>query len=406
MSPVYVVPMPEIQLLRRLRFVTLAAAPLVLFGCGSEATAPPPPIGEVIGDPIPELTAAEQAAASRGRPLFDAVFEVRDGLGPLFNGSSCATCHIQPASGGTSDRIIRVATRVLSDGTCDDLSILGGPVYQILRTSPLRQTVGGGMERIPAEATHRSERVTPDLFGLGLLDAIPEATILALADPSDSDGDGISGRPNRTADGRLGRFGRKASVPTLAEFTAAAFLTEIGATSPAHPEDIGIMGQPLPPGTDPAPDPELTELQVARVDTFVRFLAPPFRAPGSAAATRGERVFSDVGCDGCHVPTLRTGGSPIAALAHRDVAAYTDLLLHDMGPALSDVCDGLASPTEFRTEPLMGLRLNQLFLHDGRATSIAQAVDLHGGEAAASRAAYRGLSQADRNALLEFLGTL
>jgi len=393
--------------LRRLRFVTLSAATsLVLIGCGSDATAPPPPIGEVIGDPLPELTAAQQAAARRGRPLFDAVFQPDDGLGPLFNGSACATCHIEPASGGTSVRTIRIATRQLDDGSCDDLGSLGGPVYQNLRSQPLRQAIGQGKEPIPPQATHRSERIAPDLFGLGLLDAVPEATILALADPSDLDGDGISGRPNRAPDGRLGRFGRKAVVPTLAEFNAAAFLIEIGITSPAHPGDVGNTGRPLPPGTDPATDPEISALQVARVDTFIRFLAPPFRAPAGEAAARGEQLFSDIGCDGCHVPELRTGNSPIAALANRDVAAYTDLLLHDMGPGLQDVCQGLASPTEFRTEPLMGLRFNQGFLHDGRAATIAQAVDLHGGEATASRVAYRGLSEADRNALLEFLGSL
>lgn len=392
--------------MRRLRFVTLSAAPLVLFGCGSETTAPPPPIGEVIGDPIPELTAAQRAAASRGRPIFDAVFEAEDGLGPLFNGSSCATCHIQPASGGTSDRTIRMATRVRPDGSCDDLSDLGGPVFQNLRTLQLQQAIGGGRERIPAAATDRTERLAPDLFGFGLLDEIPESTILALADPNDADGDGISGRPNRAPDGRLGRFGRKAAVPTLAEFNTAAFFIEMGVTSPAHPNEVGVTGQPLPDGTDLAPEPEISALEVARVDTFIRFLAPPFRAPGGATADRGEQLFSDVGCDGCHVPTLRTGSSPIPALANRDVAAYTDLLLHDMGPGLRDVCQGLASPTEFRTEPLMGLRLNQLFMHDGRAATIAQAVDLHGGEAAASRAAYRGLAESDRNALLEFLGTL
>lgn len=379
---------------------------MVLFGCGSDTTAPPPPIGEVIGDPIPELTAAERAAARRGRPLFDAVFEAEDGLGPLFNGSSCATCHIQPASGGSSDRTIRMATRLLPDRSCDDLETLGGPVYQNLRTLPLRQAIGPGKEEIPPEATDRTERVAPDLFGFGLLDAIPESTILSLADPADLDGDGISGRPNRAPDGRLGRFGRKAIVPTLAEFNAGAFFIEVGLTSPAHPDDVGGTGQPLPPDTDPAPDTELTALQVAQVDTFIRFLSPPFRAPGGPAAARGEQLFSDIGCDGCHVPTLRTGNHPIAAMANREVAAYTDLLLHDMGPGLRDVCQGLASPTEFRTEPLMGLRLNQLLMHDGRAVTIAQAVDLHGGEATASRVAYRGLSEADRNALLEFLGTL
>jgi len=126
----------------------------------------------------------------------------------------------------------------------------------------------------------------------------------------------------------------------------------------------------------------------------------------SKSAKRGRKVFSTIRCDGCHVPKLRTGDHPVKALRNKEVAAYTDLLLHDLGPDLADICLGLATPSEFRTEPLMGLRLSEGFLHDGRAESVEEAIRLHGGEAAASRDRFNALSEADRNALLEFLRSL
>jgi len=282
----------------------------------------------------------------------------------------------------------------------------GGPVIQQKVTPALKAALGIDAEPVPAEATARAMRTTPDLFGFGLLDAVPDAVILALADPDDRDGDGISGRPNRFFDGRLGRFGRKALVPTLREFNAGAFVVEQGITNPEVLSEETVGGQPIPPGVDPVPEPEITEKALEATDAFVRFLAPPAPLKLTRVATQGRDIFSRIGCHRCHVPTLKTGDHAVKALSNREVAAYTDLLLHDMGPELADICLGLATPSEFRTEPLMGLRLSERFLHDGRAGSTEEAIRLHGGEGAAARDKFGALSSAARQALLEFLKSL
>jgi len=244
------------------------------------------------------------------------------------------------------------------------------------------------------------------VLGFGLLDAVPDAAILAYADPDDRNRDGISGRPNRFFDGRLGRFGRKALVPTLAEFNEGAFPAEQGVTTPAVPSEETVGGQPIPPGVDPVPEPEVDAPSVGLANAFVRFLAPPAPPKLKGEAKQGRAVFGRIGCEGCHVPKLKTGPSDVDALANREVEAYTDLLLHDMGPELADICLGLASPSEFRTEPLMGLRLSETFMHDGRAASIEEAIRLHGGEGTASRDRFTALPPADRTALLAFLKEL
>jgi CxxC motif-containing protein (DUF1111 family) len=358
------------------------------------------------GDPLRGLSRAERARFERGRVWFDSVFAPQTGLGPLFNAPSCATCHGRPVPGGAGVISEVHATVQLPNGFCDPLADRGGPVYQALVTQALRDALGIDREPIPAGAD-TAVRTTPDVLGFGLLDAVPEATILALADPDDANGDGISGRVSRFFDGRVGRFGRKALVPTLAEFNEGAFLLEQGITTPNVPEEGAAGGQPIPPTADPTPDPEISAEAVALADAFVRFLAPPPAGELSGSARRGRDLFQQIGCAQCHVPTLRTGDHPVEALARRDVHAYTDLLLHDMGPELGDICLGLvAQPVEFRTEPLMGLRLMTRFLHDGRASTIEEAIGFHGGEAAASRSAFNGLSDADRQAVLAFLRTL
>ncbi|HYT82254.1 MAG TPA: di-heme oxidoredictase family protein, partial [Gemmatimonadales bacterium] len=282
----------------------------------------------------------------------------------------------------------------------------GGPVFQDSVTPALHTALGIDREPRPPVATVVAERSTPDILGFGLLDAVPDSVILSYADPNDTNHDGISGRPNRFFDGRLGRFGRKALVPTLREFNDGAFQIEIGITNPSVPVEGTVGGDSLPAGTDPAPDPEIGARALVLTDAFVRLLAPPAPLKQSGEARRGADVFARVGCTGCHVPTLRTGDNPIAALSHKEVAAYTDLLLHDMGPDLADICFGLATPSEFRTEPLMGLRLATQFLHGGRAKTPEQAVELHGGEGARSRDLFKALPAADRAALLAFLKTL
>jgi CxxC motif-containing protein (DUF1111 family) len=361
------------------------------------------------GDPVRGLSAAERARFDSGRVVFESTFTAAVGLGPLFNASGCAECHEEPVVGGVGDEVERHAAVFHPERTgfaCDQLPDQGGPVFQDSVTPALHAALGIDREALPPSVTTVAARTTPDVLGFGFLDAIPDSTILKYADPDDKDGDGISGRPNRFLDGRIGRFGRKAFVPTLREFNDGAFQVEVGITNPSVPEEGTVTGSPLPDGTDPAPDPELTARSLELTEAFVRLLAPPAPLKQSRAARRGQDIFREVRCTGCHVPVLQTGDNPIAALRHKDVAAYTDLLLHDMGDSLADICFGLATPSEFRTEPLMGLRLSTHFLHDGRASTPEQAIDSHGGEAARSRSLFRMLPPADRAALLAFLKTL
>lgn len=357
------------------------------------------------GDPLRDLTPEQRERFALGREVFERVFVPESGLGPLFNSDACGECHENPAAGGSGDEIELHAAVLRSGGFCDPLAERGGPVFQLRVTPALKNALGIDAEPVPAEA-QRAARSSPDVFGFGLLDAIPEATILALADPDDSNRDGISGRPNRFFDGRLGRFGRKAMVPTLREFNEAAFVLEQGITNPAVPDEGSVGGDPIPPGVDPVPEPELNQQDLGWADDFVRFLAPPVPAKLDDEGKRGENLFTRIGCAACHVPTLVTGEHPVAALSRKEVAAYTDLLLHDMGPELADVCLGAATPSEFRTEPLMGLRLATRFLHDGRAGTIEEAIQFHGGEAEASRALFSGLTAAERAALIKFLQAL
>lgn len=377
---------------------------LTLIAALAACRRPPAP-----GEPLRGISAAERARFDSGRVVFDQVFTPETGLGPLFNANACAECHEAPVVGGTGDEVERHAAAFhpeASGRACDELPAFGGPVFQDSVTPLLRAALGIDREPVPPTATATAARTTPDVLGFGLLDAVPDSAILALADPDDRSGDGISGRPNRFFDGRLGRLGRKALVPTLREFNDGAFQIEQGITSPSVPVEGTVAGRPLPAGTDPAADPELQAHALVVNDAFVRLLAPPAPLKQSREARRGRDVFTQTGCAACHVPALRTGDSPIAALKNKEVAAYTDLLLHDMGPETADICFGLATPSEFRTEPLMGLRLATQFLHDGRAKTPEQAIDLHGGEGAKSRDLFRALPAADRAALVAFLKTL
>src|SRR6266487_1282212 len=361
------------------------------------------------GDPLPGLSAAERARFDSGRVVFDSTFTPQVGLGPLFNASGCGECHEDPVTGANGDEVERHAAVFHPERTgamCDELADKGGPVFQDSVTPALHAALGIDSEPVPPEATATAARTTPDIFGFGLLDAVPDSVILSYADPDDRNHDGISGRPNRFFDGRLGRFGRKALVPALREFNDGAFAAEMGITSPAVPTEETVAGRPLPTGTDPAPDPELSGESADLADAFVRLLAPPTPQRLTREARQGREAFGRIGCARCHIPALRTGDSPVAALRRREVAAYTDLLLHDMGPELADICLGLATPAEFRTEPLMGVRLMSRFLHDGRAKSLEQAIDEHGGEATAARDRFLALPAGERAAIVAFLKTL
>jgi CxxC motif-containing protein (DUF1111 family) len=378
---------------------------LVAAGCDAppDATAP-------IGSPVPGLTAADLERFRAGEALFNRVFTPSDGVGPLFNENQCSACHTFPAAGGTGEQFLVKATRFTPPDRCDLLAAEGGLNVRTQAT-PLLQVHGIQKQPLPPSATERGRFDASFLFGLGLVDAIPERDILRHADPEDSDGDGISGRPGRDAEGRLGRFGRKAEFATLADFIENAAHFEMGLTTPLHPSEGDIAGTPFPDGVDPAPDPELDASTLSLLHEFVRFLAPPPRiapqtAEDSQLVATGERLFDAIGCTSCHVPSMTTGGSDAAALERRTVRLYSDVLLHDLGPEFAGPCGIGATPTELRTGILMGLGRRRNYLHDRRTGDLHRAILLHGGEAAAVREQFRALAPLEQEAVVRFLKTL
>jgi CxxC motif-containing protein (DUF1111 family) len=337
--------------------------------------------------------------------VFQREFTPATGLGPLFNNNSCAQCHEDPVIGGVGEEVETHAT-AYAGGVCSDLASVGGPVVQDSVTPALHAALGINGEPLPPGATASGRRTTPSILGFGLLDAVPEEVILSHADPDDRNHDGISGRPNRAANGHVGRFGRKAQVDRLSAFNAVAFIMEMGITNPDNQIEQTVGGNPLPAGVDPTPEPEITQTDVDAASAFVQLLAPPRERALTLETAFGRKVFVEIGCAGCHLPGLRTGPNRIFALSNRVVHAYTDLLLHDMGPALADICLGLAEPSEFRTEPLMGLRFKTAFLHDGRAPTIEEAIRQHAGEGARAQSRFVALGPLGRAALLKFLSRL
>jgi CxxC motif-containing protein (DUF1111 family) len=266
------------------------------------------------------------------------------------------------------------------------------------------------------------------------LEAIPAETILQRADPDDRDRDGISGVANHAFNPEsrreeIGRFGWKAHGPTLRLFAGDAYLNEMGITSPTFPEENRPQGQPIPYEWDARPEVDgHLEDDGEGVDNFVHFMqflaplspvsvpsrdtsgpgrSPFFRGPTVLTVAQGAALFREIGCASCHVPALTTGDHAVAALRRQPVPLYSDLLLHDMGPALADGIEaGVASGSEWRTTPLWGLSRKRFLLHDGRARTIPDAIVLHGGEATAARNRFLRLSQRERSVLLAFLGTL
>jgi CxxC motif-containing protein (DUF1111 family) len=362
-----------------------------------------------LGSPLPDLNPEELTRFRTGEALFNRVFSEKEGLGPLFNENQCSACHTSPVAGGTGDQLVIRASRSTPE-RCDALSNVGGDNVRTQATAALRAR-GVQAQPFPASATERAQLTAPFLFGLGLVEAIPERAILERADPEDRDHDGISGRAGRDASGQLARFGRKADVASLRVFTENALHLEMGLTSRARSAEGTLAGQPFPAAVDPATDPEVDDRTVESLVDFIRFLAPPARQPRATLAEqqtvqRGELLFHTAGCDLCHVPALPTGRHLSAALDRGRVFLYSDLLLHDLGPQLSNVCSLTATPNEQRTALLMGLGRRTVFLHDGRARDLTQAIQLHGGEAEPARQRFRGLNELDQARLIEFLRTL
>lgn len=358
---------------------------------------------------MPGLRADELGSFAAGKALFNRPFTPEEGLGPLFNQDRCGSCHDLPTSGGHGAEPVVKASRFDTAEGCDVLTDQGGDLLQFLVTDHAR-SLGVRPERLPPAATATTDMRAPALYGLGLVAAIPDDAILRAADPDDADDDGISGRPNRDPQGRVGRFGRKAQHATLFGLIEEAARLEMGLTTPGHALEESANGVPLPASADLAPDPEIGHAELQLLTDYVRFLAPPKPVLADDAdlsdVREGARVFEWLGCESCHTPTFSTTPSDVPALDRKTFRLYSDLLLHDLGPELAETCTPGTTPSEWKTARLVGLGRRFEFLHNGRAQTIEDAILLHGGEASATRNLFRRLNPSAKQQLLSFLMSL
>jgi CxxC motif-containing protein (DUF1111 family) len=418
--------------------------------------------GNAFSLPLPGLSVEDRRAFSVGNSLFRDNWVVapasasgRDGLGPLFNANSCSACHQEDGRGRPPQSVDDVGRGMVTfispqsdDGRphplygsqIQDQAIPGvlaearvsleptvirgaypdGTPWELMRWNvALESPAYGEIGDVRA-----SVRIGQQLVGLGLLEAVPDESILAMSDPDDRDGDGISGRahlvrqaPGDAANGprKVGRFGWKASQPTIEAQVMAALHEDMGITSDAHPAEAITPAQRAAIDYASGGDPEIDAHRVGRIAHYVRALAVPAqRDSADPAVLEGKRAFLSIGCAACHRPELSTGAdSPLERLRNVSFRPYTDLLLHDMGDGLADNRrDGDATGREWRTPPLWGIGLIETvnghtrYLHDGRARNLEEAVLWHGGEAQRSRDSFVNLPARERAALLAFLESL
>ncbi len=389
------------------------------------------------GAATPTIAEDARLDAAIGKALFERPWvpapsstRANDGLGPLFDARSCSACH--PAGGGAGATALDAAGRPQGLGLVLALFRTDGggdPVYgHRLETMTLPGVPAEGTFTVTVEhgrrlphlespgygpldaATHMSLRAAPDLRGRGKLELVDDAAILALEDQEDRDGDCVRGRARRfeTPEGgsSIGRFGWKASHPTLAGQASEAFSLDLGLSTPLRPEpwgdctEVQTACRNAPHGREGEGEPEISQAIVGRLVTYLRAL----KVPGHEPDAGGARLFAATGCAACHRPSLptRDGGA---------VALFTDVLLHDMGEGLSDPA-GVpgAAAGEWRTAPLAGvsamLRRGVGLLHDGRAADVAEAVRWHGGEASGARARFDALGPAERARLIDYVSSL
>jgi CxxC motif-containing protein (DUF1111 family) len=460
----------------RLRPRALSLATLVaVLGCAPSAPSGPDPGEELSGGATTVFDTSRSAYSFSARNLtFDersrflvgnnffgdnwviapSSTSARDGLGPLFNAISCGSCHLFDGRGAPpegDDEMVSMLVRLSVPGESEH----GGPRPEPTYGGQLQPRAIPGVspeaatritwEEIPgayadgepyvlrrpqvalrelgygpmASDVMTSARVAPPVYGLGLLEAVPDEALLALADPEDADGDGISGRVNHVWDHALareaiGRFGWKASEPTVAQQIAGALLGDMGLTTALFPTHSCTEAETACRDAPDGGAPEVTDEVMGFLVFYGRTLAVPARRDvGDPEVLRGRALFHAAGCASCHRPVLETGAHEVAALADQRIRPFTDLLLHDMGDGLADGRpDFEASGTEWRTPPLWGIGLletvnrHQLLLHDGRARGLAEAILWHGGEAEAARESFRSMSRDERDALIRFLESL
>jgi CxxC motif-containing protein (DUF1111 family) len=395
----------------RALLVPLLLASVALVACFSgwlraQQRAPMP------GEALAGVTPVEFEEFRLGLEDFLEVETSDEGLGPAFNGTSCAVCHSVPAVGGTSVIAEVRAGRRGARGEFIPLDESGESLFHLFSVP------GHACQPIiPAEATIVVRRVPIPLFGAGLVEAVPDETLLELEDPSDRDGDGVSGRAaliidRASGERRVGRFGWKAQHATLLAFSADAYRNEMGITNDLFPQEVAVGVSPERMRIcDPIPDPEdvrdprTRRRGIDNFASFMRFLAPLGRGVIDDRTRTGEQVFGALGCAACHVPSLSTGPSSNPLFHRRPVPLFSDLLLHDIRTG-DGIQQAAGLPEEFRTPALWGLRLRRPLLHDGSAATIDDAIRRHGGEAEPARRRFDELAEGNRTALLEFLKSL
>ena len=418
---------------RPIRLVRAAFAALALTSCSDPLLPGARDESATLDGPIDDLSPSQVAVHAQGDAEFARRFAVTDGLGPLFVATSCESCHVGDGKGHPLFDITRFGR--VAGGVFDRMEEQGGPQLQN------RAILGYLAERVPEGATAVARFMAPSVTGLGFLEAVDDATIVALADAADANGDGISGRLSLVdstdfiadiisvsavaagaeqtrhvpRDGKyVGRFGKKARTINLLHQSVFAYSEDMGITTEHVPHDL-YNRQVGAQAADGVADPEVATSVVNAVVFYLRTLrAPPRRAADASNVREGERLFAQVGCATCHVPTLRTGRSDIPQLHNVEFSPFTDLLLHDMGPELDDgYTEGDAAPSEWRTAPLWGIGLAERaqggtphYLHDGRAKSLREAIRFHGGEGARSRAAFDRLPAEQQERLLAYLRSL
>ncbi len=383
--------------------VSVATAGLLVMGGN-------PPVR--FGDPLPGIDSGLLTRFHVGKEAFEDVEDAGDGLGPVFNDVSCASCHSQGATGGGSV-ILETRFGRLSGGVFDPLTHLGGSLIQTTGIG-LVGTINYVGEVVPPDANVVARRRSTPLFGLGLVDAVPDSLLQQIADFQQSHTPATAGRLHIVediasgGDLRVGKFGWKCQVATLATFSGDAYVNEMGITTPMFPienapqGDESLLDNPDLPVTPDDSDNSSLEM----FTDFMSLLAPPQQRAFTEDAKKGAVLFAQIGCANCHLPALRTGPSAVGALSNVTFYPFSDFLLHDMGSLGDGIVQGDASGREMRTAPLWGVRVMTSFLHDGRASSLSAAILAHEGQGRAAKRAFSGLSITKKNQIITFLKSL
>jgi CxxC motif-containing protein (DUF1111 family) len=362
------------------------------------------------GDPLPGLTPDQRDRFQAGKAVFDRNFDALAGLGPVFNDTSCTNCHNQGGDGGGSD-ILETRFGRVTDGVFDQLTQFDG---QLLHSKGIGLFNGVDFvgETVPSVANVVAQRRTNPLFGLGLVDAVPDETLQELAAlqrafTPDTAGrtlivtDVFSGQP------RVGRFGWKCQIGTVLTFSGNAFLNEMGITTPFFPNENCPGGDCALLAANPArSNPNDTTATVMQLNDHTTFLAPPPRKAQTRRTIAGQALFAAIGCTNCHVPALQTGPNAVEALSNVLFFPYSDFLLHDMGTLGDGIVQSGAQGNEMRTAPLWGARVRTSFLHDGRARTIRDATLAHEGQGATARDGFAALDEDSQNLIVHFINSL